>query len=245
MLLDELKSTGNWLFRWRSYLPLLLLILALPALRDASLSYNDNYLHRVWEILCLALAFLGLGVRILTVGYVPAGTSGRNTLKQVASTLNRSGMYSLVRHPLYLGNFLIWLGVSLVPRCWWFTVMTVLIFWLYYERIMFAEEMFLWESFGETFRAWAAETPAFIPHFKKWVKPEMAFSLKSVISREYSTFFAIMVIFTLFRVLMRWFAVGALRPDTLTAVFLGLGLIPYATIRVLKKNTTWLRAEGR
>ncbi|MGB8874133.1 MAG: hypothetical protein WCC75_12145, partial [Desulfobaccales bacterium] len=45
-------------------------------------------------------------------GLPPRGTSGRNTQGQVAETLNTTGIYSLVRNPLYLGNFLIWLGLS-------------------------------------------------------------------------------------------------------------------------------------
>jgi protein-S-isoprenylcysteine O-methyltransferase Ste14 len=245
MLIEEFKKTGTWLFRWRSYLPLVLLVLAIPAVQ-ASVSRPNHYLlNASWEVLCLAIAFSGLAVRILTVGYVPAGTSGRNTLKQVASSLNVTGMYAIVRHPIYLGNFLMWFGVSLLPRCWWFTVITVLIFWLYYERIMFAEESFLLEQFGDAYRQWAARTPAFIPKFKNWVKPDLPFSLKSAISREYSSFFTIIVMFTLFKVMVGLFSRGSLVPDLPTALLFSLGLLTYVTIRVLKKNTGLLQAEGR
>ena len=245
MLMEEFKKTGNWLFRWRSYLPLLLLVLAVPAVADSASRAGSHPFPTAWEVLGLAVAFLGLAVRILTVGYVPAGTSGRNTLKQVASSLNVTGMYSVVRHPIYLGNFLMWLGISLLPRCWWFTVITVLIFWLYYERIMFAEECFLWEHFGEEYREWAARTPAFIPRFRHWQKPDLPFSLKSALSREYSTFFTIIVIFTMFNLFRGWWARGSLVPDRLTAALFVIGLLTYVTVRVLKKNTALLRAEGR
>jgi hypothetical protein len=179
------------------------------------------------------------------VGHVPAGTSGRNTLKQVAGSLNVTGLYSVVRHPIYLGNFLMWFGISLVPRCWWFTVITLLIFWLYYERIMFAEECFLWEQFGDAYREWASRTPAFIPRFNTWVKPDFPFSLRSAISREYTTFFAIIAIFTLFKVMRGWFSRGTPIPDRYTAMLFVIGLLTFVTIRVLKKNTRLLRAEGR
>jgi len=245
MLADEFKKTGDWLFRWRSYLPLALLILALPAVGDSTRRYGEHLLNPVWSWLCLLVAFSGLAVRILTVGYVPASTSGRNTLRQVAATLNATGMYSVVRHPLYLGNFLMWLGLSLLPRCWWFTVITVLIFWLYYERIMFAEEGFLLEQFGEPYREWAARTPAFVPKFANWMKPDLPFSLKSAISREYATFFTIIAIFTLFQVIMRWYARGALLPDRFTTTLFVVGLLLYITVRLIKKNTRLLRAEGR
>ena len=245
MLMEEFKKTGNWLFRWRSYLPLLLLVLAVPAVADSISRAGSHPFPTAWEVLGLAVAFLGLAVRVLTVGYVPAGTSGRNTLKQVASSLNVTGMYSVVRHPIYLGNFLMWFGISLLPRCWWFTVITGLIFWLYYERIMFAEECFLSEQFGEEYREGAARTPAFIPRFRQWQKPDLPFSLKSAISREYSTFFTIIVIFTLFNLIRSWLTQGTLAPDRLTAGLFAIGLFTYVTVRVLKKNTGLLRAEGR
>ena len=73
-------------------------------------------------------------------GAIPAG--------RWPSTLNTSGLYSVVRHPLYLGNYLMWLGVALFSRTWWAPVIVSLVFWLYYERIMFAEEEFLRRQFG-------------------------------------------------------------------------------------------------
>jgi protein-S-isoprenylcysteine O-methyltransferase Ste14 len=245
MLVDEFQKAGNWLFRWRSYLPLVLVVLAIPAAQDSACRAGVYPGGSDWEILCLAMALLGLFVRVLTVGYVPAGTSGRNTLKQVASTVNNTGMYSVVRHPIYLGNFLIWFGVSLLPRCWWFTLLTVLIFWLYYERIMFAEEGFLFEQFGEQYREWAARTPAFIPKFGNWVRPNLPFSLKSAISREYSTLFTIIVLFTFFNVIIAWFCRGIPVPDRFTVTLFIIGLLVYGSIRFLKKRTDLLRTEGR
>jgi protein-S-isoprenylcysteine O-methyltransferase Ste14 len=245
MLADEFEKAGNWLFRWRSYLPLALLVLAIPAARDAAGRGGAYPAGTAWEMLCLAVACLGLAVRIVTVGYVPAGTSGRNTLKQVADSLNATGMYSLVRHPIYLGNFLMWFGLSLLPRCWWFTVITVLVFWVYYERIMFAEEGFLLAQFGEAYREWAARTPAFIPHLANWVRPDLPFSLKSAISREYATFFTIIAIFTGINGLISWFARGTPVPDRFTVTLFIVGLLIYGAIRLLKKRTALLRTEGR
>jgi len=36
MLSDEFQKAGNWLFRWRSYLPLVLVVLAIPAAQDSA-----------------------------------------------------------------------------------------------------------------------------------------------------------------------------------------------------------------
>jgi hypothetical protein len=91
-----------------------------------------------------------------------------------------------VRHPLYLANYLLWLSVAGLPRVWWLPVIFTLVFWLYYERIMFAEEEFLRHKFGEAFTRWAAATPAMIPRLSRWVAPATSFSLRAVLRREYS-----------------------------------------------------------
>ena len=47
-----------------------------------------------------------------------------------------------------------------ILKVWWLPVIYSLAFWIYYERIMFAEEAFLRQKFGETYRRWAATTPS-------------------------------------------------------------------------------------
>ena len=145
---EEFERTGQWLFRWRSYLPLLLIALFLIAFRDFKYPFGSHGWDYLWEIFCLSVSMLGIAVRALTVGFIPKGTSGRNTKGQVAEDLNTTGMYSLVRNPLYLGNFIIWLGISLFVRLWWFSLIVILIFGIYYERIIFAEEEFLRHKYG-------------------------------------------------------------------------------------------------
>ena len=130
-LAEELDVQGQWLFRWRSYLPLVLLALMGVAFMYFDWPLRSYVLHEVWSYLCLAVSLLGFVVRVLTVGHTPAHTSGRNAKRQIADELNTSGMYSIVRHPLYLGNFLIGLGISFVLLVWWLPLIYSLLFWLY------------------------------------------------------------------------------------------------------------------
>src|SRR4051794_2336132 len=182
---DEFRKQGEWLFRWRSFLPLILVPLIGVALLQVKAEKIDEW-GDSWDYICLSVSFLGLLVRVVTIGYVPENTSGRNTKKQIAEQINTTGMYSIVRHPLYLGNFLIGFGISLVQLVWWLPVIYVLAFWLYYERIMFAEESFLNRKFGTPYQEWAAATPAFLPRFSQWRAPSLPFSWLNVLGREYS-----------------------------------------------------------
>ncbi len=244
-LQDELEKQGKWLFRWRSYLPLLALPLVLAALKDA------DYLERVfgetteelWHIVCFALSFLGLVVRGMTVGHAPKETSGRNTKKQKAKTLNTTGMYSIMRHPLYFGNFLIMLGIAMFLGVWWLPAFAILIFWLYYERIMIAEEQFLKSKFGDHYLEWANRTPLFLPDFKKWQKPELPFSFKTVLAREYTGLFVLTTSFALLDNLEDILIDNAI--DLPWVFIFAVGFILYALLRFLKKRTRFLYIEGR
>jgi protein-S-isoprenylcysteine O-methyltransferase Ste14 len=238
---EEFAKTGEYFFRWRSYLPLLMagwFILAL-------LHQSPGLRHPGWDLMCLAISLLGEGVRFFTVGFVPRGTSGRNTLGQVADVLNTTGMYAVVRNPIYLGNLIIWLGLSLFMRSWWFTTLIVLFFIVFYERIMFAEEAFLREKFGETFLQWAEHTPAMLPRFKHWRPPSLPFSWKSAIKREYGTFFAIIVTFTSMELLSGLISSGRLTLAPLwIKLFIGSGVL-YLVVRYLKKKTQVLATDNR
>ncbi len=150
-LQEEFEKTGEYFFRWRSYLPLVMAGLFILALAQFRSPFANHGLNLAWDAGCLAVALLGQVVRFFTVGFVPRGTSGRNTKGQVADTLNTTGMYAVVRNPIYLGNFIIWFGLSLFMKSVWFTTIITLFFTVFYERIIFREEGFLREKFGDAF----------------------------------------------------------------------------------------------
>lgn len=244
-LREEFENTGNWLFRWRSYLPLAGIGIFLLALRDYEHPGHSENLDHLWEALCLLISFFGLGIRIFTIGHVPKGTSGRNTKKQVADTLNTTGIYSIVRHPLYLGNFFMGLGIASFAYLWWLTLIYILVFWIYYERIIFAEEAYLQNKFGDEYLKWANKTPAFIPKFSQYRKANLSFSLRNVLKREYNSFFTVIVTMFILETVGEIFAEGRLEFDLGWIFLLGIGFIVWLTLRTLKKYTTILNVEGR
>jgi len=244
-LQEEFESLGNRFFRWRSYLPLFMAVLFLAALLSQPGAASPDHPDRTWQMGCLLVSLAGLGLRFFTVGYAPRGTSGRNTYGQVAETLNTTGMYSLVRNPLYLGNFLIWLGLSLFIKVWWCTIIVILCFILFYERIIFAEEAFLRERFAASFTDWAASTPAMIPRFKNWRAPSLPFSWKSALKREYSSWFATITSFTVLAILRDSLQNGRLRLDKNWLVIFAFSLAIYLSIRTLKKMTQILNTVDR
>lgn len=206
---------------------------------------QNHALDMLWEMLCLAVSFFGLAIRVVTVGFVPKGTSSRGTRGMHAHALNTTGMYSLMRHPLYLGNFFIGFGVTMFVHLWWVSMMYILLFWLYYERIMLAEEAFLLETFGSDFLDWAGRTNAFFPTFRRWRKPELPFSVRSTLKREYHGFFGIVAAFTVLEVAGDWFVNKKLVFDPVWVVLFTVSASIYVVIRILALKTRILEVEGR
>jgi len=195
-LREELKIQGDLLFRYRSYFPLLLLVggLLLLVVGDRS---------QVWmKEPAIFVSLLGLAIRIHAVAYSGKNTSGRNTGQgQVAEMLNSRGLYSITRNPLYVGNYFMWLGIAMLTCNLWFVGIFTLIFWIYYERIVFAEEEFLRKKFGDTYLNWTAETPIFIPFKLRWQRSDSPFLWRKVLRQEKNGFLALFLVFFLFDLL--------------------------------------------
>ncbi|MFC2097630.1 methyltransferase family protein [Bacteroidota bacterium] len=244
-LIHKLEKQGNWLFRWRSFLPLILLaggiITILVENRQSTILTGTG-----WEISCIILSFIGFFIRFYTIGQIPLGTSGNCTRAGLsADSLNTSGIYSLLRHPLYLANFIIWFGICLFVASWWLAVIFVLLFWLYYERIIFTEEIYLTKQHKKEHSDWAAVTPGFIPSFKNYKPNEMNFSWKHSLGRECNGFFAIVITFSLLRAIKWLWFENIHTPGIFWYIFLSSGLIIYLILRFLKKKTNLFKVKGR
>jgi protein-S-isoprenylcysteine O-methyltransferase Ste14 len=244
-LREEFENSGNWLFRWRSYLPVILLILFLITMKNYTFPGGDEKLLSYWEYFCLSISAFGLLIRIITIGHTHKNTSGRNTKRQVAETLNTTGIYSVVRHPLYLGNYFMCLGIAMLPCMWYLPIIYSLVFWIYYERIMFAEEAFLRKVFSDDYLSWSQKTPAFLPRFKNYTKPKLPFSFRNVLKREYNGFFAVIFVFFIFNQLSILTVKHRFELDKLWLINLFIAFTVWLTLRTLKKKTCILHVEGR
>jgi len=248
-LYKEVEKQGNYLFKHRSNLPILILILGIIA--HIHTQYSTSFLvntpyENYFNIFALAVSFFGLAIRIYTVAYTPDRTSGRNTHGQVADSLNTTGIYSMVRHPLYVGNFFMWLGVGMLTQNPYFIGFFVFLYWVYYERIMCAEEQFLVNKFGEEYSNWADNTPAFILSFKNYCKPELSFCLKKVLRKEKDGFLAIFVAFYIFLNISNYIQNGSFVLDSVGwNTFFIFGLIIYLILKFIKKYTKFFQVEGR
>lgn len=103
------------------------------------------------------IAALGQAWRIYAAGVIYKN-------KRLATT----GAYSLVRHPLYFGNFLILAGFTLACANWTVVAVVAIFLLFYYPAAIRYEDRKLQDLFGSQWQAWGTRTPAMFPVRLQW-----------------------------------------------------------------------------
>jgi protein-S-isoprenylcysteine O-methyltransferase Ste14 len=146
---------GAVLFRHRGWLPLL--FLGIPLVMPGSTSPFR------WQI---GLALIVIGEAIRLAGVAAAGTVTRRRSRNV-QRLVTYGIFAWVRNPLYVGNFLIWMGFVTISGVLWFLPAAILLFAVEYELIVRYEEGVLESIFGREYLDYKNSTPRWIPRPRK------------------------------------------------------------------------------
>lgn len=195
--IEEFKNDDSRLSQWHGYAPLLLLALiavAMPEAARVSKAVGPAIEHALFFV-AVGISFAGLSIRWLTIGFV-GSTRVDSRESDSADQLNTTGMHSLVRHPLHVGNFLATLGVIVSLKVWWLLAIFAVGYWFYVRRAVVLEETALKIRFGDAYRAWAARTPAFLPRFGGWRAPAGRFLPGILFGREYNGVLAVCASFS-------------------------------------------------
>lgn len=158
---------GGFLFHWRDYLfPLAVLVLFITA-SPAQTIFGSATLEDTVDIVALLLILSRVLIRMLVIGYVKVR---RNGIAKVvhADELYIKGMFGLCRNPLYLGNILIYTGAFLLHGALPVVIGGTALFLFAYYSIIFSEENYLQDRFGEDYTAYCSHTPRLLPRLSNW-----------------------------------------------------------------------------
>ena len=193
------------LFKYRGQLPVIILVIAIPLI-SATSNYKteDLYTNNI-QYIGILISCIGFFFRCYIIAKTHDGTSGRNRNQQIAEKLNTTGVYSTTRHPLYLANYTIWLGISMYSISYILTIITSLFFFLVYRRIIHVEEYFLSKKYAKKHEDFITHTPIFFPSFKNYKPSKTKFSIKKILKQEYSSMFSIVIAFIYIDLLIRYF----------------------------------------
>lgn len=98
------------------------------------------------------LAVVGLLVRTISAGFIHKD-----------DTLTTTGPYAHTRNPLYLGSFLLGLGVTAAGGNLWFVGLFLLFFASIYTATIRKEARLLADRYGDAYAEYAAHVPLFFP----------------------------------------------------------------------------------
>lgn len=118
------------------------------------------------------LSFFVAGLIVITIAqvfrvYAASYLWGRQAvMRPEADFLSASGPYAYLRHPFYLGNFFIGIGLCLAVNEWYAYVLFVISYIFVYSIVIPYEEKFLENKFGKRYLEYKAQTGSFIPKLK-------------------------------------------------------------------------------
>lgn len=98
--------------------------------------------------------------------------------------LATEGPYSLVRNPLYVGNFFIGLGVAVMNGNLMLVALFLAGFIPVYRALVAKEEKYLLEVYGETFEAYCRDVPRFVPRRLPWPLPSAPYDATRMLRKH-------------------------------------------------------------
>lgn len=224
LLNDLLLEIGDFCYNNKSlqYLPYILVILI-------ELENFKNVNESIpFEIFCLLIALFGIFIRIYTIAYRPQNMD--------SDVLITKGAYSIVRNPLYLGNFFIFFGITMMSQSWEIVITNSLLMIIFYSLVVLKEEDALKSKFGKNYINWAQNVNCFIPSFKNYIKPDSHFSIKNVISHEHDVWFLVTLCFVALEVIRGYFEVNKFLLISMWAILFIIMFAFWIVCKILKSK---------
>ena len=231
---------GNFLFRYRNGLfPVFYALLFVP---------SPPLFEQPWVAigLGLSIAVLGQTIRILTIGLQYIIRGGKNK-KVYAEALVTGGLFSHCRNPLYVGNILMITGLGVMANSLIFVVIITPVFILFYQAIVRAEEHFLLNKFGETYRAYQRDVNRWVPNLAGISRTlsAMTFNGRRALLKEYNTTYFWTAAAVLVTAKTLYQAEGREALDPLLPYLIGIFVmltLSYGIVRYLKKSNRLVEA---
>lgn len=124
---------------------------------------SGSFLRELMVWLGYAMVIFGAFGRVYSSAFI----GGRKNDEVV-----RSGVFSVVRNPLYVFSFIAMVGIGLQSGMLLLTALLIASFVVYYPFVVAKEEGFLAHKFGEPYEKYKAEVPRWLPNLKLWNEPE-------------------------------------------------------------------------
>lgn len=128
---------------------------------------SESIQETILEALGFAFILLGQIIRVSARGYKAEHSLDSRALIQ-------GGPYQVVRNPMYLGIFLIGLGVVLAVFRWWAAAVFTAVFIIRYILLIYQEEKKLCLMFPQAYPEYCRKVPRLFPALSSIIKLEIS-----------------------------------------------------------------------
>ena len=231
-------AAGQFFFRYRNGLfPTVFLLITLT-LRPSILFHHPT-LDKILVLCGVFVAIGGEAFRLATIGLEYIERGGKNG-RAYASRLVQKGMYGHTRNPMYVGNSLIAIGMSMATGAPVAYLIVIPFFLFVYQAIVASEEEYLRTRFGDDYSEYCTRVPRFIPSFRN-VSPlsDIRYHWKRALRQDLSTLAALLLGLGLLPLWRAYFLRGeAVAKEIVpqTAILTAGVLIFYGVVHSLKKR---------
>jgi protein-S-isoprenylcysteine O-methyltransferase Ste14 len=154
----KVQDRGSMLLLWIAIFASITACEWLRAIFPAARIHNADWL----EFFGLAVFVTGLVVRITAI-FTLGKSFSVNVAIRTQQTVQRTGLYRIVRHPSYLGLLIILFGIGLETRNWASIIAVLVPTTLALLYRIHVEEAALNEHFGEDYAVYSRVTKRLIP----------------------------------------------------------------------------------
>jgi len=153
---------GRWCFPWRIAVGMVGLALGVWLVRP---HHVFGKFQESIERISVVVICIGLSLR----AWAAACAGGHTRSDRIeAPLLITDGPYAFVRNPIYLGSFVLGLGMVGLLGDPWLLAPHLLVFGVFFCMIVPAEEQFLARTFGEEYERFRKAVPKLFPMLRPW-----------------------------------------------------------------------------
>jgi protein-S-isoprenylcysteine O-methyltransferase Ste14 len=232
-------AIGNFFFRYRNALFPLIFAAGALVLRP-QVMFDSPVVDRILVAMGMVIALLGQAVRLITIGFEYIHRGGKDG-KVYAGRLVRGGVYGITRNPMYVGNGLISIGMTMHfgSPLGYFVLIPLFLF--VYQAIVAAEEAYLRDKFGAEYADYEKSVNRYLPALSR-VRESFAgmrFDWRKSIKKDLGTVVGLTIGLILLPVWRAYFLYGleATQVAAIRALWLTLGIAAlYLFLLKLKKT---------
>ena len=134
----------------------------------SQLIFWASVIYSFFSPLELGTAWFYVGLLVYLFGMILTIVAGTNLDNTPMNRPATEGLYRISRNPIYLGTFMVFIGIGIACASWLFLLLAV-VFMILYDILIVPEEHWCLEKYGDAYREYMNRTPRWIgiPKSKK------------------------------------------------------------------------------